>query len=284
MLRYRNLKKGGFFIANQLGATCVEDNCTDYSHRRLRNVVEEISVASDIPVPYVFVLESEQGINALVTGYSAADMSIVVTRGALQYLNRDELQGVIAHEFSHIVNGDIYKNMELIAIVYGITSIGNLMRYALQKQDWRSKMGGILLAPVGCCGLFIARLIKAAFSRQREYLADSCAIQYTRQRDGLVGALKKIGGINEGSVVNDPKAQEFSHMFFGDISSHKSDLMATHPSLIDRLKALDPFFDASELTELKNKWHKSPPNGLEEDKLLGLVENVKNYRCDPTNN
>jgi Zn-dependent protease with chaperone function len=199
---------------------------TDPEERRLINVVEEMSIASGTPVPAVYVLDGEDGINAFAAGYTTHDAAVAVTRGALRTLTRDELQGVIAHEFSHILNGDMRLNIRLIGVLYGIlllAVIGRGIVYAGPRggggPDGGRGRGGSCWA--GCCwsgyiGVFFGKLIKAAVSRQREYLADSAAVQFTRNPDGLAGALKKIGAQAHGSRIDDHHAEELSHLFFAN--------------------------------------------------------------------
>jgi Zn-dependent protease with chaperone function len=279
LYRVASLRGGGESVAQQLGGTPVSSDSTDFSLRRLRNVVEEIAIASGVPVPKIYVLEHEAGINAFAAGYSPSDAVIAVTRGALDRLNRDELQGVIAHEFSHILNGDMRLNIRLMGVLFGILMIGLIGRKILQHGRFggRNKGAGAVLAAaliamiVGYVGLFFGRMIKAGVSRQREQLADASAVQFTRQTTGLAGALKKIGGLEEGSRLNERNdAEEVSHMLFGDGVGF-SGLFATHPPLIERIQALEPQFRADDLRALQQRWLATPPNGLEEDVQLGLV-------------
>ena len=261
-----------------MGGVPVAENTTDANLRRLRNVVEEIAIASGVPVPKVYVLEHEAAINAFAAGYSPSDAVIAVTRGALDRLNRDELQGVIAHEFSHILNGDMRLNIRLIGVLFGILMIGLIGRKILEHGRFggRNKgAGAILIAAVvamaiGYIGLFFGRMLKAGISRTRERLADASAVQFTRQTQGLSGALKKIGGLHEGATLNDRgDAEEVSHMLFGDGVGFGR-LFATHPPLLERIQALEPGFRAEQLERLRAQWVASPPSGLEEDVRMGL--------------
>ncbi len=277
LFRVSSLRSGGAAVAHQLGAMPVPESTQDYHLRRLRNVVEEIAIASGVPVPQIFVLNDEAGINAFAAGYSPSDAAVAVTRGALNTLNRDELQGVIAHEFSHILNGDMRLNIKLMGLLFGIMVMALIGQKILEHGRFRSKDAGPIigialgLMAVGYIGLFFGRMIKAGVSRQREFLADASAVQFTRQTKGIAGALKKIGGVHEGSKINNADAEELSHMFFGDGLS-LSGMMATHPPLADRIKALDPSFKPSEMKELSARWSLKPPVGLEEDRLLGFSE------------
>ena len=258
LYRVASLRGGGESVALQMGGTPIGADTTDFNLRRLRNVVEEIAIASGVPVPKIFVLEHEAGINAFAAGYSPSDAVIAVTRGALDRLNRDELQGVVAHEFSHVLNGDMRLNIRLMGVLFGILMLGLIGRKILQHGRFggRSKGAGAVLVAaliamiVGYVGLFFGRMIKASVSRQREKLADASAVQFTRQTSGLAGALKKIGGLDEGSLLNERNdAEEVSHMLFGDgVGFHG--LFATHPPLIERIQELEPSFRPQNLEAL----------------------------------
>ena len=237
------LASGGSAVAELLGGRLIECNTSDADERKLLDIVEEMSIASGVPVPQVYVMDSEPGINAFPAGYSTSDAAISVTRGCMKLLSRDELQGVIAHEFSHILNGDMRLNLRLIGLVFGIlcpTVIGRVML----RTHWRKNplsLIGVPLIVLGWPGVFFGRLIQAAISRHRELSVDAAAVQFTRNPTGLAGALKKIGGLAYGSQIRSPHAEETSHLFFangmGDL------LFATHPPLTDRVRALDPSFD-----------------------------------------
>ena len=276
LFRIASLRGGGESVATQLGGVLVPENTTDPHLRRLRNVAEEIAIASGVPVPRLYVLENESAINAFAAGYSASDAAVAVTRGALDRLNRDELQGVIAHEFSHILNGDMRLNIRLIGVLFGILMLSLIGRKILQHGGARGRGMLAVLAValtallVGAVGLFFARLLKAGISRSRESLADASAVQFTRQTAGLAGALKKIAGVHEGSRLADRgDAEEVSHMLFGDGLGF-SGLFATHPPLLERIRKLEPTFASSQLDALRTQWAVRPPNGLEEDVQLGL--------------
>ncbi len=261
-----SLKQGGSVVAESLGGQEVTSTDSDPLVRRLVNVVEEMSLASGVPVPRIYVLEGEPGINAFAAGFTMNDAAVAVTRGALEQLTRDELQGVIAHEFSHILNGDMRLNIRLIGVIHGILlmylSGRILMRVMFTGRRGRSSSGGrgggivlvalagLVLLVFGLGGVLCGRLIKSAVSRQREFLADAAAVQFTRNPDGLAGALKKIGGFSYGSDLKASNAEEISHMCFGrvskgGISSLSGSLMATHPPLEKRIAAIDPSFDGS---------------------------------------
>ncbi len=254
------LRGGGGKVARDLGGTLVDSDTSDPRRRRLRNVVEEISLASGVPVPEIYVLEEESGINAFAAGYTPADAAVAVTRGALEKLKRDELQGVIAHEFSHILNGDMRINIRLMGALFGILVLALIGRRVLLHSRFatssRSKDGApliliaVAITVVGYVGLFFGRWIKAAVSRQREYLADASAVQFTRDPQGIGGALKKIAVYSDGSYMRGD-TEEISHMLFGDGS--KMMMFATHPPLVKRIQRIEPYFREEELTELAKK-------------------------------
>ncbi|MCK7592154.1 M48 family metallopeptidase [Pseudomarimonas salicorniae] len=274
--RSRSLRRGGAEVARLLGGREVQADCMDPHDRRLRNVVEELAIAACLPVPAIFVLDKEPAINAFAAGYSPSDAAVAVTRGALEKLNRDELQGVVAHEFSHILNGDMRLNMRLLGLLFGIVVIGVLGRQLLHVGRGNSRnaaplvVGGLGLLVVGAVGVFFARLIKAGIARSREVLADASAVQFTRQSAGLAGALKKIAGLAEGSGLQNAHAEEVSHMLFGEWRGYSS-WFATHPPLVERIRVLDPAFNDSRLAELSQRWDAQPPSGLDEDVTLGLA-------------
>ena len=239
------LRRGGQYVAESLGGRLINHSTNDTLEKRLVNVVEEMAIASGISVPMVYVLDNEDGINAFAAGFSPDDAVVAVTKGCLQHLTRDELQGVVGHEFSHILNGDMRLNIRLIGFISGIMILATIGYYIL-RSGGRSRKGsgpvmlmGISLIIIGYVGVFFARLIQSAVSRQREYLADASSVQFTRNPSGLANALKKIGGFSKGSVLKAPLASEASHMFFG--SAVKS-IFATHPPLADRIRRIDPSF------------------------------------------
>jgi Zn-dependent protease with chaperone function len=278
LYRVATLRGGGESVALQMGGVAVPQHSDDFNLRRLRNVVEEIAIASGVSVPKLYVLEHEAAINAFAAGYSPSDAVIAVTRGALDRLNRDELQGVIAHEFSHVLNGDMRLNIRLIGVLFGILMLAIVGRKVLELGRGRDRNAGAIFVAaliamvVGYIGLFFGRLIKAGVSRSRERLADASAVQFTRQTAGLAGALKKIGGIEEGSKLRHRSdAEEVSHMLFGDGVGLRG-WFATHPPLIERIVALEPGFSGEQLARLRQQWHAVAPNGLDEDAHLGLVE------------
>ncbi|MCC4307298.1 M48 family metalloprotease [Alcanivorax marinus] len=239
------LREGGPALARLLGAREVPAQPRDARHRRLLQVVEEMSLAAGTVPPRTYVLEREDGINALVAGLTPSSTVLVVTRGALERLSRDELQGVVAHEFSHILNADMRLNLRLLAALAGVLAIGKVGEFLLHATtgDGHRRglplfaLGGVLLMAIGFAGLFFGRLIKAAISRQRERLADASAVQFTRQPAGLAGALIKIR--QEGSHLRSLHAEDLSHMAFAEtLGLRWRRLLATHPSLDQRLRAL----------------------------------------------
>jgi Zn-dependent protease with chaperone function len=276
-----SLRQGGSAVAASVGAVPVDPTTTDPQLRRFVNIVEEMSIASGVPAPRLFVMPREPGINAFAAGFTPADAAIAVTGGALAQLNRDELQGVIGHEFSHILNGDMRLNIRLIGLLSGILLIGMVGLRTLQFGGRGSDSKGALpfvafafaLMALGYIGVFFANVIKAAVSRQREWLADASAVQFTRQTDGLEGALKKIGGIPTGSRLRDSRsASEVSHMLFGEGARRSfTSLFATHPQLTDRIKALNPNFDPGEIAQLQQRYAKQPPDGFAEDIAAGFA-------------
>lgn len=261
--KLRQLSQGGAVVARLLGGRLVLVNTSDAEERRLLNLVEEVAIASGLPVPEVYLLDEECGINAFAAGHAAHDAVIGVTFGALKILNRDELQGVIAHEFSHILNGDMRLNTRLIGWlqgVLGLVVLGRILTLSFLNRA-RTADGepvgpifhpalipamalGWICIGAGSFGAFFARLIKSAVSRQREYLADAAAVQFTRNPEGLSGALQKIGGLGRRSVLSAARAEEASHMYFGDgMKPRWFGFLATHPPLTKRIERINPYFN-----------------------------------------
>ncbi len=244
------LSQGGKVIAESMGGQRINQNTQDPMSRQILNVVEEMAIASGTPVPPVYLMD-EEGINAFAAGYSPRDAVIGVTRGCATKLNRDQLQGVMAHEFSHILNGDMRINIRLTGIIFGIIFLASIGRLLVnmaflsggRRRNGKNEGGGIIivlgigLLLIGGIGGFFGSMIRASISRQREFLADASAVQFTRNPDGIAGALKRIGGFSKGSKIKSAGAQEFSHMFF---SSGISSLFATHPPLPIRIKRIEP--------------------------------------------
>lgn len=261
LIKWLQLRAGGKVVAESLGGTRLSPDSQDPLQRRLLNVVEEMALAANTPVPPVYLLP-ETGINAFAAGYSPSDAVIGVTQGCIEQLNRDELQGVVAHEFSHILNGDMRMNIRLIAILNGILFLGHIGYYMLRGSRGSSAVrigsgrsgnnknsgGGILLLAlglviVGYLGSFFGNLIKAAVSRQREFLADASAVQFTRNPRGIAGALKVIGSHSQHSKVSNSNADENSHLFFAEAISRWASIFATHPPLATRIKRLEPHWN-----------------------------------------
>jgi len=258
LYKIMTLSAGGKAVAESLGGRLIPQNTRDLNQRKLLNVVEEMAIASGTPAPPVYLLADEQGINAFAAGFSPRDAVIGVTRGTIEHLSRDQLQGVIAHEFSHIFNGDMRLNIRLMGILHGILILGLIGYYILRpaaysghRRSSGKNAGGIValaigLMVIGYAGTFFGNLIKAAVSRQREYLADASAVQFTRNPDGIAGALKRIGGLEYGSRVENPGAAEVSHAFFAQgVSSLMESLLSTHPPLKKRILRIDPQWDGS---------------------------------------
>jgi Zn-dependent protease with chaperone function len=261
LYKIASLAGGGRTVAELLGGRLLPPQTTDPDERKILNVVEEMAIAAGTPVPPVYLLENEEGINAFAAGHSPNDAVIGVTLGCVRTLSRDELQGVIAHEFSHILNGDMRLDMRLMGVLFGILLIGlagyillrstSSVRVESNDRDGERRGGnplpliGLALYVIGYVGVFFANLIKSAVSRQREFLADASAVQFTRNPDGIAGALKKIGALAEGSSIREPRAEEASHMFFGNAggAGQLFGLLATHPPLVERIRRIDPSFD-----------------------------------------
>ena len=240
---------GGDAVARMAGARRVAADTADALERRLLNVVEEISIASGVRVPNVYVMDREEGINAFAAGYDPSHAVIAVTRGALITFNRDELQAVVAHEFSHILNGDMRLNIRMLGVLAGIVFVGAIGRFLMYAARGRNRnAGGVVfvgvgLFAIGAIGLLAAQLIKAAVSRQREFLADASSVQFTRNPDGIAGALDQIGLAASGTRVANRYAEDMSHMYFAKSAPA---LFASHPSIEERIRRAHPRFDAED--------------------------------------
>lgn len=255
-----SLRSGGGTVARSVGGRPLDPAALDPDERRLANVVEEMAIAAGVPVPEIYVLEAEDGINAFAAGFAPRDAAVAVTRGCMKKLNRDELQGVVAHEFSHILNGDMRLNIQLIGLVFGLlvlSIIGQGMLRAALQSGGRRRSGkdgmaivaaiaavGLILFVAGWIGVLFGRLLQSAVSRQREFLADAAAVQFTRNPDGLSGALRKIGAA--GSRVTNEHSQDVAHLFFANgLKLGWAGLFATHPPLEERIRAIDPSWDGT---------------------------------------
>jgi Zn-dependent protease with chaperone function len=253
LYKINSLSAGGARVAEMLDGKLLQAGSDDFKERQVLNVVEEMAIASGTAVPAVYLLE-EEGINAFAAGYNPDDAVIGISRGAVNTLSRDQLQGVIAHEFSHILHGDMRINIRLIGVLYGILILGIVGRHLLYTQRFsRSSKGnggqvaiGLGLLAIGYVGVFFGNLIKAAVSRQREYLADASAVQFTRNPEGIGGALMQIARSSSHSYLKHPASSEISHALFEEASpSFMSGLYATHPPLNERIKAILPRWDGS---------------------------------------
>jgi Zn-dependent protease with chaperone function len=262
--KIQQLSAGGPAVAELLGGRRIESKSTDTDEQRLRHVVEEMAIASGTSVPEIYVLDNERGVNSFAAGYTRDDLAIGITRGGLKLLTRDELQGVVAHEFSHILNGDTRLNMKLIGLAHGLfwpTILGRVLIYggtdvpaaddSFLVADDRAKLllsapFGVLFVILGSISLPFVRLIKSAICRQREWLADAAAVQFTRNPTGIAGALKKIGGLFKQGRLDTAHAEVASHLYFTS-SSYESwfAFLATHPPLPKRISAIDPSFDGT---------------------------------------
>jgi Zn-dependent protease with chaperone function len=272
LFKTASLRSGGGKVARDLGGVLVEADARDPLRRRLYNVVEEIALASGIAVPEIYVLEQESAINAFAAGFTPADAAVAVTRGALEKLDRNELQGVIAHEFSHIFNGDMRLNIRLMGALFGILMLSLIGRRVLHGSYYvgRSKnnnggaivMLAIAVMLVGYIGMFFGRWIKSAVSRQREYLADASAVQFTRDPDGIAGALKKIAIYSDGSHLN-VETEEVSHMLFG--SGEKMSMFSTHPPMNERILRIDKNYDPAQLHDLAKRIQRKAEAEAEQD-------------------
>lgn len=251
LIRWLDLAGGGERVANMVNARLIDPSTSDNDERQLRNIVEEMAIASGVPVPQLYVMDHETSINAFVAGYSPTEAVVVVTNGAITHLDRDELQGVIGHEFSHILNGDMRLNVRLIALLAGILMVGQIGLFLLRGSSRRSfgssRRGkgqglavalGLALTVIGYIGVFFGRLIQAAVSRQREMLADASSVQFTRNPEGIGGALYKIG-LKSSYLDTTSHASDVNQMCFGESARMKfSHLLASHPPVAERIDAI----------------------------------------------
>ena len=260
--KIRQLATGGTVVAELLGGRRVAPDSAEPDEEKPRNVVEEMAIASGMPVPEIYVLDNERGINAFAAGHTRSDVAVGVTRGCLKLLSRDELQGVVAHEFSHILNGDTRLNMRLMGIAHGVLWPVIVGRVFVRGENRPAEPGesildedasvtrlpfilvGYVLLAIGSIGLPFVRLIKSAICREREWLADAAAVQFTRYPDGIAGGLQKIGGLYKQGRLDTPHAETASHLYFANSSfTPWFGFLSTHPPLVKRIKAIEPAFD-----------------------------------------
>jgi Zn-dependent protease with chaperone function len=270
LFKSAQLRGSGAVVAQSLGGVRVERDTTDPARKRLRNIIEEMAIASGVPVPEIYVLEQEPAINAFAAGHTPANACITVTQGALDHLNRDELEGVIGHEFSHILNGDMRLNIQLMGAIFGLLVIAVIGRmvfsFAPRGGNDRDRRGGgigwvgvgLAAMALGYLGLLAGRMLQAAVSRQRERLADASAVQFTRDTQGLKGALLKIAALEEGSKFVAADAEQVAHMLFAPGLDR---IFATHPPLLQRIRELDPQFDPAELQRMIEHGVPGPEGG-----------------------
>ncbi|HEX5323076.1 MAG TPA: M48 family metalloprotease [Capsulimonadaceae bacterium] len=271
--RLIQLRGGGSAIAEMLDGELLPAAPQDLGDKTLRDVVDEMAIAAGVSPPAVYVLRDEASINAFSAGQAGKDAVIGVTAGALEKLSRDELQGVIAHEFSHILNRDTVLNMRTLAVVYALASIsfiGYVLFRITSAGRWDRKSGSIIFAlfaagaalvVLGLIGGFLGRLVRASVTRQRESLADASAVQFTRNPQAVAAALYKIETV--GSLLTHHRTEELNHFLFADgIDSgwHKLRFLATHPPIKDRIRAVDPSFLATHFTWTDNASPDPPPN------------------------
>lgn len=287
-IRMTLLKSGGAKIAEYCGATEITKQNTDYYSKRFQDIVEELAIACSLPVPRTYILNNCNNINAFAAGYELEDAAITVTRGAMMQLNREELQAIIAHEFSHIVHKDVRLNMQLIAFNASINSFLEFS-WVFDTSQYESPIDFIylplapiviIMMPFGAVGSVFSALLKLGVNRKREFLADASAIRYTRYAAGLLGALKKIGGIPADREFENSSLQFVSHMMF-DNKSMASGLVASHPSLMARIQLYDPTFTNSKLLSLRNQYEQHLPDGKAEDRELGYCPDGENYVRHP---
>ena len=257
----RHLAKGGSVVAAGLGGVKISASTTDFNERKALNVVTEMAIASGMPVPDVYLLKNETGINAFAAGMMPSDAVIGLTQGAIDKLTRAQLQGVVGHEFSHILNGDMRLNLRIIMLLHGVAFIALLGRILTPTSNQRngryhrssSSKGkgrgviiivGILLRLIGWLGVLLGKIVKAAVSRQREFLADASSVQFTRNPSAIGDALKVIGSPSQTTRIQKTDISEVSHLFFGQaFRTHFNFIFATHPPIEQRIRRLEPHWD-----------------------------------------
>jgi Zn-dependent protease with chaperone function len=256
----RELAEGGIAVARTVGALPVTREIDGGA--RLLNVLEEMALAARIESPAAFVIPGVAGINAFAAGRSHEDAVVVLTQGALAALDRDELQALVAHEFSHLLNGDMALNLRLVAWLHGLSGVARAGKRIVRKEDGETRLTLLALGTsvwlAGLLGHFAGRVLQASVSRRREELADASAVQFTRNPEALKRVLVKIAAGADASTVPGADSAQFAHMFFASIAAppggwfagFSAALFATHPTIADRLRALDPAFDARALPRL----------------------------------
>lgn len=248
------LQAGGSYVAESVGAELVDPYTRDPKERQLLNIVEEIALATSLPVPPVYILDAHE-INAFAAGTSPENAAITVTRGCLYALKRDELQGVLAHEFGHIYNRDMTIGMRVAAMIMGFFVVSYIGLRLLQGAAWSGegsrrddnddRRGGsspivvvaLIFLVAGSLTWFFGSILQAMVSRQREYLADASSVQYTRNPEGIASALRKIAKAN---ISDMPRSgQAFAHLYFNEHPSFWSRVFATHPPIEERIAAIE---------------------------------------------
>jgi Zn-dependent protease with chaperone function len=298
LYKWRLLAAGGPVVAELLGGRKIGDNPADFEEKRLRDVVEEMAVASGMTVPEIYLLDRERGINSFAAGHTREDVAIGITFGAMKLLARDELQGVIAHEFSHVLKGDTRLNLKLMTLVHGLfwpTIVGRVLVHGSTRAPeigtsiFDEGEGNYYLptAPIGFLFLVIGvvsspfvHLLKSLICREREWLADAAAVQFTRNPTGIAGALKKLGGLYKAGRLDSPFAETASHLYFANSDFEPwLDFMATHPPLGKRISAIDPYFDGQfqHINALPRQPDENPRES--QDELL-YQENLRHARAE----
>lgn len=234
------LQQGGSYVAKMVGGREISFSTTDLAEKQLVNIVEEMGIAAGMTLPRIFVLDHEDAINAFAAGTSMNNACVAVSKGAMKKLTRSELQGVVAHEFSHILNGDMRLNIHLLGYLYGLTSVVDIGRMIMRNSGRSRKNNiaplGLGLMVIGSLGYFFASMLRAGVSRDRERLADASAVQFTRNPEGIGGALRKIWRDTEAVVVG-ARSPEISHFFLHWPQSFFG-LFDTHPPLSERIRSL----------------------------------------------
>jgi Zn-dependent protease with chaperone function len=294
--KIRLLSGGGPAVAELLGGRRIEENPADLNEKKLRDIVEEMAVASGMAVPEIYVLDCERGINSFAAGHTRDDVAVGVTLGAMKLLTRDELQGIVAHEFSHVLNGDTGLNMKLMALAHGLSWPTIVGRVLLRGSPQPPEIGasifdagdsptflptapiGILFLTIGGISSPFVRLIKSLICREREWLADAAAVQFTRNPPGVSGSLRKIGGLYKAGRLDSPHAESASHLYFAN-SDYEPwfEFMSTHPPLAERISAIDPYFDGQfqHINSLPRRMDENPRET--QDELL-YQENLRRAR------